>query len=1028
MADNRDLVRAATYEQVRADLKGSQRGKTSKKVECNPPNVKCGGRCIPPTWDCRLKGEGTNSELKVHAQDISAGVASLQRGGVDVAKGVVGLNPARFERGRRSIIRGAVKIAPGDNLEKKKQLRRRLEQNSNLIAGVVTVGLAATGGYLVGRKLVPPGVRAKWEKPAVAAFNQVLDQAPLIGGRRAQRRQAAEMAATSLGGALTREVRKKEVDRRAEGNVGGIGPLGFRSQSANTKDSGLKAKLSEIDNEKRSFESWKQEATQALFGAKSNGHSIFSERATNEYLVSQYGLQESRKYGAVNRGTGNQGGTQGDRNKNVKNALASKLETIGADMKIDAAQRGYPATDLGRKRYIKDVALAGVSKGLGKMSALQKKNALDTADAILNDAMGGRHVQRASAIHKETVENYDVYFNRISGKLQRFAGNPVNADSPLGDANVALARYTRGRSTGTSPQIFSRSHADLMLREHYHTNVANSTSGYIVSESTAKRIAQQITRSTTTPTTEAAYKTLNANGFPYARSGKNATPAVKAPPKTGLRAQQNLAALARKIQAREGNEGMSYEAALRAARKEQKRRDSARGDDEHMSPTITKRNPPQPLVTNSTPTVVNGPTSSEHLPKDEDEMVTPLMPVSKMSESPSPKEAEQQEPQPKATGTVKLSFNLELPASAVMGKVMQDSMPPRVASYLQMREDLRGKPCGASHIPKPHNCTKNSESEAKSGGVSGKKIAAAVLVGSVGAIAVAAASDAYQLNNGLGMPDTPGMRTAIRPHLNGGKGSDPAVMQAALGSYYDKQAKEQGWKVGDLVYSKTKNEPTSHFAVYMGKNKEGAHAFAMMGVDGLSSKTGGITIFEAGTGAKNKTGMLYAKAPSNRQPEIKYSPDEIANRVNKLMGKKLDYDTFNANCESWANMIVSGKARSTQSERLTLVGKTAIRGVYNSLEVVAKLDDEYPAQIRSGERIKKVARWLDTNNPRGNDLGYQAMVKRNGKYRKDAEGPEDLGLIDPSTVIKENMSDIEAVSATKRWLMVLTAITADGPA
>ena len=1023
----RDLVRHTAYEQTRTDLKGFQGSKTSKRVSCNPPNIKCGGRCIPPTWDCRLKGQGTNAELKVHAQDISAGIASVQRGGVDVAKGVVSLNPARVERGRRSLIRGAVKIAPGDNLEKKKQLRKKLEQNTNVIAGAVAIGLAASGGYMVGRKLVPDKWKRKWEGPAINAFNQVLDVAPIIGGNRARQRQAAQMAATSLGGAITKGVKMQAVGQRAAGNDGGIGPLAFRARSANTAGAGVDARLSEIAAQKRSFEDWKQESTQALFGAKVNGHSIFSERATNEYLVSQYNLQSSRKVGAVAPGTNLSGATQSERNINVKNALAAKLQTMGEDMKTDAKLRGFPDTDAGRNRYVKEVALPGVERGLGKMSALQKQNALREASDLINSSWTKEGAtRRAALIHKSTVEGYDTYFEKVAANVRRFSGNPVNRESPLGDANTALARYTIGRQAGTSPQIRSRNHADLLLREHYHTNVMGQNSGYIVSESRAKSIAQQITRSTTTPTTAQAFKTLNDNGFPYARSGKNATPTASKAPKTGLKAQQNLAALAKKIMAREGNSGMSYAAALRAARAEQ-----TRGDDEHMSPTITKRNPPEPLVTNSAPTVVNGPTSTEHLPKDEDEMVTPLMPVSKMSESPSPKEAEElaQEKPAKPEGTVKISLNLEIPSSAIK----TDAIPPRVAAYLQTREDLRGKSCGGSYIPKAHNCTKGQgkgatpESGTKSGGISGKQIAAAVLVGSVGAVAVAAANDAYQLNNGLGMPDTVSVRTAIKPHLNGGRGSDPAVMQAALGRYYDQQVKEHGWKVGDLIYSKTKNEPVSHFAIYMGKNKEGIHGFAMMGVDGLNGKQGALDVLEAGTGAKKKSGLLYAKAPSNKQPKVKYSPEEIASRVSRLQGKKLDYDTFNANCESWANMIVSGKSRSLQSQRLTLVGKTAIRGVYKSLESISALDEDYPKQVRSGDRIQKVARWLDNTNPRGNDLGYQAMVQRNSKYRKDAANSETLGLIDPSTVIKEHMSDIEAVSATKRWLMVLTAVSADGP-
>ena len=683
----RDLVRHAAYEQVRNDLRGSQTSKTKKKVTCTPPNVQCGGRCIPPAWDCRLKGEGQNAELKVHAQDISAGVASIQRGGVDVAKGALGLNPARFERGRRSLIRGAVKLAPGDNLEEKKALRRKLEKNTALIAGATSLGLAAVVGYSQGRKLVPPSWRAKWETPAKNAFNAALDRAPVIGSRRERNRQAGEMAATTLGGVITRGVRQQGAAAAASGNSGGIGPLSFRSQSANTVDSGLTRALDKVNSSGRSFESWKQEATQVLFGAKTpKGHSVYSERAANEYLTTQFGLSKA----AVAKGTGADGASQSVRNSSVIKDVSKKITSMGEDMKRDMTTRGIVSQDT----YIKTVALPSVEKGMRGLSALQKKAALGEAETTIRAAMGGSKTAngRAKILHTAAVNNYDTYFSNVSKNMQRFAGNPVNRESPLGDGATALARFEIGRKTGTSPQILSRGHGDLLLREHYQTRVAKSKTGYVVSDGTAKRIAQTITRSTTTPTSEQAFKILNTNGFPNAVSGtRTARPTAGGAgrtPKTGIRAQQNLAALAKSIRSREGNENMSYEAALRAARAEQKRRDSARGDDEHMSPTITKRNPPEPLVTNSTPTVVNGPTSTEHLPADDDEMVTPLMPVSKMSESPSPKEAEQmgqEEEEPKATGSVKIKLELELPASAVKGKVMQDSMPPRIASYLQTK-------------------------------------------------------------------------------------------------------------------------------------------------------------------------------------------------------------------------------------------------------------------------------------------------------------------------------------------------------
>ena len=933
----RDLRRAATYLVVREDLRGSQSRKTSRKVTCTPPNVKCGGRCIPPNWDCRLKGQGTNSELKVHSQDISAGIASTQRGIADIRKGAVNLNPAQLERGRRSVIRGAVKLTPGDNLEKKKQLRRTLEKHSNIIAATATLSVAALAGWKMGKGSLPTAWRNGVEDGARKAVNSVLDRAPFLASRREGIRAAAQSAAGSLGTSAVKGIKQSEIDKQASGNTQGIGPLAFRTRSMDTFESKLVGQMDKVNAKKGSFEDWKSEAAQTLFGAtigkKDNEYSVYSERAANEYLKAQFGLSGAKD--AVLRGIGNKDDpkSKASRNQLVASELSKRINTMGEDFKKDMKVRGIISSDT----YMRTVAMPAVERKIGtSLKGGDRKLALEGARATINAALGGEGKTHAAKIQQETVQSYNSYFANIAINTKRFAGNPMNSESPIGDVNTALARFEISRKTRLQPNILSREHGDVLLRQHWHQSVQKQKTPFTITDGSAQRVARTITRSTILPTPERAFKILNDNKINAVRAQVKATKS-----RTTVAKAQTFSDLARSIRERKGNEDMSMQASYEAAKAEMKKR-------------------------------------KDH---KEDEDVNPI----------------------------------------------------RLAAYLQTREDLRGKPCGASHIPKAHDCIKGKGKEAppergtKTGGISGKKIAAAVLVGSVGAVAVAAASDAYQLNSGLGMPDTLTVRSAVKPHLNGGKGSDPVVMQAALGRYYDKQVKEQGWKVGDLIYAKTKNEPVSHFAIYMGKTKEGAHSFANMGRDGLNGKQGGIDVMESGTGAKRKTGLLYAKAPSNKQPKVKYSPEEIASRVSRLQGKKLDYDTFNANCESWANMIVSGKSRSTQSQRLTIVGKTAIRGVYKSLESISSLDEDYPKQVRSGERIQKVAKWLDINNPRGNDFGYQAMVKRNSKYRKDASDVEYLGLIDPSQVIKESMSDIEAISATKRWLMVFTAASADGP-
>jgi hypothetical protein len=82
--------RTAAYLAARArlDAARSRSGKTSRRVSCNPPNVRCGGRCIPPAWDCRLKGEGPDPQLRAVKTDPLSGFANIQRGIGRISKAV----------------------------------------------------------------------------------------------------------------------------------------------------------------------------------------------------------------------------------------------------------------------------------------------------------------------------------------------------------------------------------------------------------------------------------------------------------------------------------------------------------------------------------------------------------------------------------------------------------------------------------------------------------------------------------------------------------------------------------------------------------------------------------------------------------------------------------------------------------------------------------------------------------------------------------------------------------------------------
>jgi len=221
---------------------------------------------------------------------------------------------------------------------------------------------------------------------------------------------------------------------------------------------------------------------------------------------------------------------------------------------------------------------------------------------------------------------------------------------------------------------------------------------------------------------------------------------------------------------------------------------------------------------------------------------------------------------------------------------------------------------------------------------------------------------------------------------------------------------EPGW-VGKLRRRFLRGRSDSNF-----DSRVYAHNFIQVFADGITERSTGITTVKVGPNVpkKDRSAHLFERVPSSNQPKSKYSATTIANRVSRLASlgdRGLSYDTFDENCESWARMIVSGENRSMQAEKLSLVGKFVIRrvvGVENT---------------RSGMPIKEAARWLNTNNPRGNDQGYNAMIRNNRRDRID-EREDFLGLVHPRDLIKSRMSDLEAISATKRWLMVLTTALA----
>jgi hypothetical protein len=584
---NPENIRAAAYlaAKERMDLRGFKATRTGKtrrgKLKCNPPNVQCGNRCIPPNWDCRLKGEGTNSELNVHKSDPLAGIASIQRGAKDLKQGIVTVNPARVQRGRSSIIRGVVKIAPGDNLEAKKRLRKRLTEKTTPIMAVIGVGLltvAVHAGLKKNFKGYRDGPGAEVDRAAASAFDTFLDHVPVVRGNRAARRAAGASAIGSIGGSVLRGRNMEAMREQARENMRRIGPLSHAPWVADPEGSGLTGALTAIDSHtrerRRSYEEWSQDSVHTLFSASTKSRrannttgSIFSENAANEFISSKFGLP---RFGANNSSL-----STPNRNALIESQLTQRLGEWGDSMREDMKLRRMVGADgtINKDhvdRYIREVGSTLAPGQLNPLPRQQRAAARTQTNNLIRSAILGKDMAaEASSIRKETVAFYDNYFADVAQRMRR---NAAAADSPFGDGLTAYARYVTSRqNSGFGARIMSRDHADLILRQHYHYDVMRQSGDFRVSDNTARRVAQQITRSADLPSADDAFRILQTNGLPRASRTTNYAAGKGPPPRQKAR---TLAEIAADIRSRPGNENMSQNASMQAARRE---RDANRG-------------------------------------------------------------------------------------------------------------------------------------------------------------------------------------------------------------------------------------------------------------------------------------------------------------------------------------------------------------------------------------------------------------------------------------------------------------------
>ena len=612
MTDSLARIKARAATRARMDLKGpsaTRTGKTNKKVNCKPPNKKCGGRCIPPSWDCRLEGKGTNSELKSHQYDPLGGVASVERGIKTIAKNPT--DPQNLERGRNSIIRGIVKATPGDNLEQKKKLKRNLQKYGNQIGAVMLLGAGAITAHQTAKRLNSSYARGLGRSIDMAAFgavDAVLDRTPIVGGQRTAARAGGLAVARQLGRGLVIEANNETALARSLTNSGRIGGLGAAAVRGNFQNSNVLAGQQNLQRlvrgvdtagqpngkAKMTFDTWRGQAAKVLYGAKVPGakgskKSAYSDDAANRLISGQFGLRVNNAFQAA----GQTARSQSSRNEEVRSALATRLRGFGDTMRADMEVRRYERDKKGNftaaaiRSYVDTQVIPSMGLSRGGLSSAQQNNARRKARSLAIDILTNGTEQsyrtQAGAMRAAVVGEYNNYFAEASNRMS-LPG--ASKQSTFGDGQIGLARYVMKQSAGASGRVIpvkSRSHAELILKDHFTRKVSGKPNGtFTASASTVQRVAQQLNGGTSLPDKGSAYSIVQESGIKSLRSPSEAPSTgkrtkVKPPAKSskaGLGGQRSQSDLARKIMQRSSFKG-SYAEALAQARRELKRSDAA---------------------------------------------------------------------------------------------------------------------------------------------------------------------------------------------------------------------------------------------------------------------------------------------------------------------------------------------------------------------------------------------------------------------------------------------------------------------
>lgn len=837
--------RTAAYlaTKARLDARRSRTGKTSRQVTCTPPNVKCGGRCIPPNWDCRIKGQGPDPHLRAVRTDPVSGLANIERGVKRIGKGIRKGSFSEIEGGKRAIVRGVVKATPGD-IRRKKALEAQLERRASGIAtatAIIGFGLFSHN-QLKRAPFYREGVGRKIDDSVAAGINRVLDATPGIGRARAERRAAGVAVA---GAAVSRAASEAAAGPEALRTqlLGTSNQLETRATAyANSRI--LFNRLSEVDVKAAALntnsEIWRQQSLEAFWGTKRTGAagagdgSTFSEPATHEFLSRQFGFRLSSR------------ATDTD----VRRSLATALNREASSMQALAQQQRVNLKDA-------DARQAFLNRLVGPSTANFPENvrerAVSNLDQILGSAPRSREAalsrrQLAKRVYRETRDGFDSYFDRVANEVRQTPGVAMPAEQRrrgysdlMNSARIGHSRYL-AKHLSKPENVTSRMGqglSDVLSKEYFATRV-NKSSTFTLSDRETLTAASELAGRDITQVGEAT-RYLQQNGF------------------------------ARLIPVRRAAARRAQAAAAQAPQPRAARR---RSTAQRISDLMRQKNP------DGSPRYATREAAEAALKRmrgDEHERFPELV---------------------------------------------------RAATYLAARNDFKegkrlGKPCGASHIPKAHTCTKGEGARAATPAKSESSKINPRAALAVAALGVTAATGAYVINDmkrvakepNLFEP-TPSTRSVAKAAK---KEFDTKKSGTAMGNYYTQKS---GLKPGDVVYYRNEKDPAAHFGIYIGEGKDGKVRAVMANTN--EKRAGFVGVIELGTTKPDSNDAAHFMFPVlQKAPPLKGAKartnEETVRRALRAVGTDYKFSLTRDNCEVLANSVAYDTPRSQQLERFKRV-------------------------------------------------------------------------------------------------------------